>query len=92
MSRVSGFQRKEVTWDPSSIADGNEASLDVTVNGAKLGDFVMHSHEVDVSDLVTNATVTAADTVTVVLANNTGSDVDLASHTVNVKVVPKEVM
>jgi len=88
MSRLSGFELVEVTWNPGSIADGNEAATDVTVPGASLGDFAFATHSIDVSDLVSNVQVTAANTVTVVLANNTGGNVDLASHTVRVKVVP----
>lgn len=71
-----------VTNDFASIAAGAEAALDITVTGAALGDLAFASLGVDVTDLVVNATVTAADTVTVVLANNTGGAVDLASTTV----------
>ena len=87
MSRMSGL-RAEVTNDFASIADQAEGALDVTVPGAKLGDFAFASLGVDVTDLVVSATVTAADTVTVVLGNLTAGAVDLASTTVRVKVVP----
>jgi hypothetical protein len=92
MSRVSGFEVVTVSWDPSSISDGDEAATTVSVPGAELGDFVMHTHDIDVSDLASTAHVTSADTVSVVLANNTGGSVNLSSHNVRVKVVPKEVM
>ena len=38
------------------------------------------------------AAVTAADTVTCVLANNTGGAVDLSSGTLYVMVIPREVI
>lgn len=76
------------TWDPASISDTDAASNDVTVTGASLGDFVMVSCSLDVEDLVLDAQVTAADTVTVVLANNTGGAVDLGSATFNIRVIP----
>lgn len=66
-----------------SIAGGDEAAVDVTVTGAALGDFVKVAAEVDLTDLVLTASVTAADTVTIVVANNTGGAVDLASTTFN---------
>lgn len=91
MSRMSGFTA-EATWNPGNILDGNEEAVDVTVTGARLGDFAFASFSVDVADLVLDANVTAADTVTCVLANNTGAGVDLASGTVRVKVVPYEVI
>lgn len=87
MSRLSGLTAS-ATWNPGSILDGNEDAVNVTVPGAKLGDFALASFPVDVVDMILSASVTAANTVTCVLANNTGGTVDLASGTVRVKVVP----
>ena len=78
-----------VAWDPGSIADGDEEAKEVTVTGAALGDFAIASFSLDVADLVLNAQVTAADTVTCILANNTSGAVDLGSGTVYVKVIKK---
>lgn len=73
------------TVDFASVADGDEAAADITVAGVALGDIVTGvSLGVDVVDATVTANVTAADTVTVVLANNTGGAVDLASTTVRV--------
>lgn len=72
------------TWDPGNIASGAEEAKEVTVTGAALGDFALASFTLDVTDLVLNAQVTAADTVTCVLANNTGGAVNLGSGTVRV--------
>ena len=91
MSRLSGFNAS-ATWNPGSIVDGDEAAVEVTVPGAKLGDFAFVSFSLDVADLQITADVTAADTVTVVLSNSTGGAIDLASGTVRVKVVPYDVM
>ena len=91
MSRLSGFTA-ETTWNPASIADGDEAALDVTVPGAKLGDFAFATLGVDIADGQLSATVTAADTVTVVLSNSIGGALDLASSTLRVKVVPYDVI
>lgn len=77
------------TWNAGSIADGDEEAKEVTVTGAALGDFAMASLSIDVADLVLNANVTATNTVTCVLANNTGGAVDLASATVYVRVLPR---
>lgn len=73
--------------NPASILDGDELALDITVTGVALGDMVLGvSTSIDVGDLVVDATVTAANTVTVVYANNTGGAVDLGSHDVKVLV------
>lgn len=85
-TRGPGLQAT-TTWDASSIADGDEEAKEITVTGAELGDFVLASLSVDVADLVLSAAVTAADTVTAVLANNTGGAVDLASATLKVRVL-----
>ena len=77
------------TWDAGSIADGNEEALDITVLGAELGDFVLCSLGVDVADLALSGAVTAADTVTLVLGNDTGGAVDLASTTAYCLVIKK---
>lgn len=77
-------------WDAGSIADGDEEALEVTVTGAALGDFVLSSFSIDITDLVLAGAVTAADTVTLILANNTGGAIDLGAATANVLVVPKQ--
>lgn len=87
MSRQSGLSAK-VTWDPASTLDGDEVATDVTVPGAKLGDFALASFSLDVVDMSLTADVTAANTVTAVLANNTGGTVDLGSGTLRVFVIP----
>ena len=83
----SGILNGSATWDPGSIADGSFEANDITVTGAALGDFAVASFSLDVEDLIINAAVTAADTVTVQLSNQTGGPVDLASGTVKVKVI-----
>lgn len=77
------------SWNPASIANGAKEAKDVTVIDARLGDFAVASFSLDVLDLVLNAQVTANDTVTCVLANNTGGAVDLGAGTVYVKVSKK---
>ena len=77
------------TWNAGSLVDGAGESKDITVTGAALGDFVVASLGVDIVDFVVSASVTATDTVTVRLQNESGSTVDLASTTVYVRVLPK---
>lgn len=77
------------TWNAASIADGDEEVTEVTVTGAALGDFAIASFSLDVADLTLSAAVTAADTVTVQLLNNTGGAIDLASGTVYARVIKR---
>lgn len=74
-------------WDPVSIADGAFEAKNITVTGAALGDFVLVGAGIDVVDMLVSATVTAENTVTIVLQNETGGAVDLASSTWNVMVL-----
>jgi hypothetical protein len=76
------------TWDAGSIDDGNEEAKEITVTGAALGDFVLVSASIDTTDLALTAQVTAANTVTALLLNNTGGAINLASMTVYVRVLP----
>ena len=78
------------TWNAGSIADGDEEAKEVTVTGAALGDFAVAALSIDIADLQLSADVTAADTVTCVLSNSTGSAVDLASATIYVLVISKQ--
>jgi hypothetical protein len=75
------------TWNPGNVADGEMVANDVTVTGAVLGDYAIASFSLDVTDLVLDAQVTAADTVTVTLTNDgIGAGVDLAEGTIYVRV------
>ncbi len=76
-------------WNPGSIANGAEEAKEVTVTGAQLGDFAIASFSLDVTDLMLNAQVTAANTVTVILTNNTGGAINLGSGTVYIRVMQK---
>lgn len=77
-----------MTKDWGSIVVGASAPPQtVTVTGAVLGDFAQASMNIDLQGLTMTAYVSAADTVTVVLANLTAGAVDLVSGTLNVRVM-----
>ena len=86
---VTGVLSGSATWDADSIADGDEEAKEVTVTGAALGDFVLVSASIVTTDLALTAQVTAADTVTCLLLNNTGGAINLGSMTVYVSVIPR---
>jgi hypothetical protein len=71
----------------AATGSGTFASSDVTVTGAALGDVVLVSLGVDTVDAAVVGAVTAADTVTVTLLNNTAGAVNLASTTVRIVVL-----
>lgn len=71
----------------AATGSGTFTSSDVTVPGVALGDMVLGvSLGVDTVDAVVTGAVTAADTVTVTLLNNTAGAVNLASTTVRILV------
>ena len=72
---------------PRQHCYGDEEAKEITVTGAALGDFILVSFSLDVADLTLTAQVTTANTVTAVLANNTGGAIDLAEGTVKAKVI-----
>ena len=66
----------------AATGSGTFASVDVTVPGVALGDMVLGiAVGVDTVDAVIGGAVTAANTVTLTLLNNSASAVDLASTT-----------
>ena len=70
------------TLDSGSVSTVSTATDTVTVPGVKLGDMVIGmSVGVSEAGLVRRAYVSAADTVSIVTYNPTGSSVDLASTT-----------
>ena len=77
------------TWNPGAIADQAFESVDVTVTGAALGDFVLVSFSLDILDLVLTANVTATNIVTATLSNQTGAGVNLASGTLYVRILSR---
>lgn len=89
-STVKQLFSGSATYDAPSIAVGASASATVTVTGAALGDYVERiSLGVSAAGLTVTGYVSAANTVTVVLANLTAAAVDLASTTINVEVRKK---
>lgn len=69
------------TLDFPSIAHNDSHALDATVTGVKVGDFVkiVPPVEVATTKLICIGVVTAEDTVTVIMSNNAGGSVNLAS-------------
>jgi hypothetical protein len=75
------------TYDPPSILNGDNDSTTVAVTGAALGDFVEVSFSRNLANIIMTAWVSAVDTVTVLLQNESGGTVDLASGTLRVRVM-----
>ena len=77
-----------VDFGNAATGSGTFASVDVTVPGVALGDIVMGvSIAVDTVDTVIAGAVTAANTVTLTLLNNTAGAVNLAAAIVDFIVV-----
>ena len=71
-------------WDPSSIANGAKESLAVTVPGVTFGMVCYASLGISTAGMTLTASVSAADTITATLTNNTGGAIDLISSTLTV--------
>lgn len=75
------------TIDPASLLDAAGATSTVTVTGAALGDYVLVAAPYDLQGITVTAYVSAADTVSIRVQNESGATVDLASGTWKVKVL-----
>lgn len=86
-----GLKEGEATYNPPSIASGVELTTTLAVTGAALGDYVQGvSFSLDTQGVKLSGRVSAADTVTVTLRNDTGSTVDLASGTLRAVVMTRQ--
>ena len=72
-----------------AMALGGSEALEITVEGAALGDFVLSSLSIDLTDLSLSGAVTAADTVTLVLSNNSGGSINLGAAVAYCMVIKK---
>jgi hypothetical protein len=77
----------EAAWDPASIAAGGSAQINVSVPGARPGDFASAAFSLSTSGVVFLAQVGATDVVTVTAWNRSGGAVDLNAGTVRARVV-----
>jgi hypothetical protein len=75
-------------WNPVSVANGAQTSVSFTVANAALGQVVTCSPNIVLQGLRLWGEVTASNTVTLYLSNNTGGAVDLGAMTVTVKCLP----
>lgn len=83
------FLNGQLTWNPSSCANGAQVAASTTISGAAVGDYVLATCSADLFGLHLRAVVTAADTVTFYLTNSTGSAVDLGSATFYARVMKR---
>jgi len=74
-----------VTYDPPSLADGAGVTTTVTCAGAAMGDYARASFSNDIQGISVTAWVSAANTVSVRLQNESGGVIDLASGTLRVR-------
>jgi len=75
------------TFDPSNLADGTGETTTITVTGAALGDFAMASFSLNLQGITLTAWVSAADTVSVRMQNESGGALNLASGTLRARVI-----
>lgn len=78
---ITRVSRGTAVADVGSIANGASATVTVPVPGAALGDTVQVGCSVSLAGLGVSGVVTAADTVQVVLNNNSGGAIDPANAT-----------
>lgn len=86
----TAYLRGSATYDAANLIDGAGATGTVTVTGAALGDFALVSFGVDLQGITTTAWVSAANTVSFRLQNETAGALDLASTTVRALVLKKD--
>ena len=79
------------TYDAGSLVDAAGVTTTVTVPGAVLGDACLPSLGVDAAGIVVTCYISAANTASVRLQNESGGTLDLASTTLRVFVFKRTV-
>jgi hypothetical protein len=74
-------------FNPASLDDGVGETTTVTVTGAALGDFALASFSLDTSGITITAWVSAADTVSVRLQNESGGVLNIGTGTLRARVI-----
>jgi hypothetical protein len=87
----SPLQIVQVTYDAGSLVDAAGVTTTVTVPGAVLGDACVPSLGVDAAGITVTCYISAANTASVRLQNESTATVDLASTTLRVFVFRKGV-
>lgn len=85
----NGTLSGSATYDTASLVDGAGATTTITVRGAALGDYVLGSLALDLQGITATWYVSATDTVSVRIQNETGGTIDLASTTIRCRVLPE---
>ncbi|WP_373836121.1 BppU family phage baseplate upper protein [Jeotgalibaca arthritidis] len=78
---------KYTNYDPQSIAANGNLTYNVTVSGAKLGDYVVCAFSLPIAGIIISGFVSATDTVTVVFYNITQNQIDLGLGQIKIKVI-----
>ncbi len=82
----------KANWNVGDVLDEAEATLDITVTGAALGDYCEVSGSLSQLDCELSAQVISANNVTVTLSNLTGGTVDMLSPDIYVKVTSRSAL
>lgn len=85
-TKGKGGEADTAAWAPGAVASAGKKEVDVTVQGAALGDMAWASYNKDLQGCGFSAYVSAENTVTVVINNNTGGSKTIASGTLKVLV------
>jgi len=89
ITNLVGHLSGTATYDASSLVDAAGETTTVTVTGAVLGDFAIAGHGVDAAGITITSYVSAADTVSVRVQNESGGTLNLVSATLYARVIPK---
>ena len=85
---LPGHLTGTATYDASSLVDAAGETTTVTVTGAALGDLAIVALNVDLAGMLFTPYVSAADTVSVRLQNETAGTLNLASVNLTARVFP----
>lgn len=88
LASLAGVLTGSATYDAANLVDKAGESTNITVTGAALGDFALISTGIDMSGITVTGYVSAADTVTLRVQNETTGTLDINSQTIRATTIP----
>src|ERR1700740_1996016 len=87
MAIFDGVFIAKLAVDPANLTDGTGETRTATVTGAAVGDFVLFAPAIDIAGITITGYVSAANTVSFRIQNESGGTLDIATSNWNILVL-----
>lgn len=86
MSYTSHIPFTQTNYTFPSVAGNDSSVSSLTIQGARMGDYVLISFDQDCQQLILNAFVSATNTITIIAHNHKGTTITLPTGTLYIRI------